>query len=607
MKADESEDLLRYYKGELAYLRRMGHLFAARYPKLAGRLELSAHGCTDPQVERLIESFAFLTARIQRQLDSQFPEIPAALLSVLYPHLVNPLPSMVIAKFDPDPKQGRLTTGFKLDKHTSIFSQTAHGLTCRFRTCYPLTLWPVEVASAGFETVDQTADWYESLPASSHALATLRVRIAATGVPLRELPLRKLRFYLFGSPTTVDSLYELLFGHVTGGVILPDDHQHPVFLPPQSLVPFGFGRDEEVLPHPSQAHPAYRLLQEYFFFPQKFHFLDVDGIDTSQSGPWMDLILLLDQNPGKEISVDRNTFALGCTPVINLFPKTAEPIRLDHRTAEYRLIPDIRRERTTEIHSVLSVSASSNPLQEDRALEPFFSLRHRMDATEPAAFWHARREPVAQEDRTGTEMFISFVDLDFDPMLPPIQTVFAHTLCTNRDLARELPSGAILQVDEPAPIASAYCLTKPTPTAYPPMKGTTLWALISNLSVNHLSLSGDRESLEALKGILSLYGVSARESTQQQIEGIVEMSCRRVVRRVGTDAWRGFCQGTEVTLVLDEDMFVGGGAFLLGAVLQQFFSLYSSVNSFTQLVIRKHHEGVEWKRWPPLLGAKPML
>ncbi len=607
MRTEESDALLRHYKTELSYLRRMGSAFAARYPKLAARLELSPHGCTDPHVERLIESFALLTARIQQQLESRDPEIPSALLGVLYPHLVNPLPSLVIAKFEPDPKQGQLTTGFTLEKQTPIFAQSREGLLCRFRTCYPVTLWPIEIASASFEPLDESAPWFKSMPASWHPLAALRLRIAATAVPLRELALHRLRLHLFGGPTTVDALYELLLGHIEGAIVLSDQDSPPKYLRSEALEPVGFGPGEEVLPYPSYAHPAYRLLQEYFFFPQKFHFFDLEGLEPGSSGQNMDILLLLAQSPPEGLSISRNNFVLGCTPVINLFTKTAEPIRLDHRIPEYRLVPDFRRERTTEIHSVLSVSASSNPLEEEARLEPFFSFRHEADATEPTAFWYTRREPVAQEGQTGTETLVSFVDLNFDPALPPVETVFAHTLCTNRGLARELPSGAALQLEQPAPVAAAYGLTKPTPTAYPPLEGATLWALVSNLSLNHLSLTGGKESLEALKEMFSLYSVPARESTQQQIAGLVDMTCRRVVRRVGTEAWRGFCQGTEITLVLDEDRFVGGGAFLLGAVLQHFFALYSSVNSFVQLVTRKHHANTEWRRWPPQVGARPLI
>jgi type VI secretion system protein ImpG len=607
MKTDQAEDILRYFKDELSYLRGMGRSFAEHYPKLANRLELSAHGCADPQVERLIESFAFLTARIQRKLDNQFPEITNALLGVLYPHLVNPLPPAAIAKFDVDPDRGKLTTGFTLAKHTPVFAQTSQGLTCRFRTCYPVTLWPLDVAFAGFESLDESARWFKVLPHPSRVASVLRLRLVAAGTPFREMELHRLRFYLHGAFTTVDTLYELLFDQVEGVVICPDNDRQPSFLSRESILPVGFGPGEEVIPYPDHAHPAYRLLQEYFFFQHKFHFLDLDGLDATQCDTVMDIRVLLNVTPSGKTMVDRSTFCLGCTPVVNLFRKSAEPIRLDHRQSEYRLVPDMRRVRTTEIHSITSVSASSNPLEADQVLEPFYSFRHKFDGEEPVAFWHARREPSDRKDLPGTEMFLSFVDLNFNPSLPPHQTIFAHTLCMNRDLALELPVRAILQLEQAAPVSSAYLLGKPTPTAYPPLEGATLWALISNLSMNHLSLSGGKEGLDALKEILSLYGFPHRHSTRQQIEGIKEMSCRRVTRRVGTEAWRGFCHGTEVTLVLDEEMYVGGGAFLLGAVLQRFLSLYGSINSFTQLVIRKWRLEGEWKKFPPMLGAKPML
>lgn len=607
MKTDQHEDILRYFKDELTYLHRAGRSFAEHYPKLASRLELSAHGCTDPHVERLIESFAFLTARIQHKLDSEFPEITTALLGVLYPHLVNPLPPTAIARFEVDPDRGKLTTGFTLPKHTPVFAQTSQGLTCRFRTCYPVTLWPMEVAFAGLEPPDESASWFKIIPRPSRVAGILRLRLVSAGTPFREMELRRLRFYLHGAHTSIDALYELLFNQVEGIVICPDNDQQPSYLPPASILPVGFEFDEEVIPYPDHAHPAYRLLQEYFFFPPKFHFVDIDGLDATHCEKVMDLRILLHQPPLGKTGVDRHTFCLGCAPVVNLFRKSAEPIRLDHRQAEYRLVPDMRRVRTTEIHSILSVSASSNPLEADQILEPFYSFRHKIEGDEPRAFWHARREPTDREDLPGTEMFLSFVDLNFNPSLPPHQTVFAHTLCMNRDLALELPARAVLQLEQAAPVKTAYLLARTTPTAYPPLEGATLWALISNLSLNHLSLSGGKEGLDALKEILRLYGFSQRHSTQQQIEGIKEMSCRRVTRRVGPEAWRGFCNGIEVTLALDEEMFVGGGAFLLGAVLQRFISLYSSINSFTRLIIRKWRTEGEWKKWPPMLGGKPML
>ena len=597
----DQEDFLRYYHGELTYLRRMGAAFAERYPKLAGRLELSPNDCADPQIERLLESFAFLTARIQRRLDGEFPEITSALLGVLYPHLVNPIPSMSIAQFAPDSKQGKLSTGFEIPRHTKLFSQTGEGLNCRFRSCYPVTLWPLEVISAGFESKAQ----FDFLDHATDVASVLRLRITAPNAKLADLPIKQLRFYLNGSSILVSTLYEMLFCNVRGVAVLGDNG--PVFLPPGSIRPVGFGRDEEVIPYPPHSHPGYRLVQEYFALPQKFFFFDLANLERHQGTSELDILFLMDKTAQRGLVVDRNTFMLGCTPIINLFQKTTEPIRLDHREHEYRLVPDIRRERTTEIHSIRSVSASSNPAEETAVLQPFYSFQHRMDGKEPRVFWHSRRVPTGREDLPGTDMFLSFLDLDFRPDLPPSQTVFAHTLCSNRGLALELPAGAMLQIEEAAPVGRIQALMKPTPPAYPPLQGTTSWALISNLSLNYLSLSGGKESLEPLREILRLYSFSDRPSTFQQVNGIIDMECRRVVRRVGKDAWRGFCQGTEVTLTFDENAYVGSGAFLLASVLERFFALYASVNSFSQLVIKSSQREGEWRRWAPASGEQAVL
>jgi type VI secretion system protein ImpG len=215
--------------------------------------------------------------------------------------------------------------------------------------------------------------------------------------------------------------------------------------------------------------------------------------------------------------------------------------------------------------------------------------------------------PTEREDLPGTDVMISFVDANFDPRTPPRQVVFAHALCTNRAFASQLPDGAKLQIEVAAPGVNISCIGKPTLPAYPPLGGPTLWSLVSNLSLNYLSLSGDGAGLDALREILRLYRFSDQPSTYQQVQGIREMSCRRVTRRIGADAWRGFCHGTEVTLTFDESLYVGSGAFLLGAVLHRFFALYSSVNSFTQLVVRsRQREGV-WKRWPAMAGSQDLL
>ena len=336
-------------------------------------------------------------------------------------------------------------------------------------------------------------------------------------------------------------------------------------------------------------------------------FFDLDNLDRNASDKAFDILFMFDATPRERLAVDHETFRLGCTPVINLFRKTTEPIRIDQRKIEYPLVPDYRRERTTEIHSIQTVSLSSNPDEKTRVVQPFFSFNHQAEMEAPTAFWYTTREIAVRKDMSGTEMSMRLVDLDFRPAEPPAQTLFAHTLCTNRRLAEQVPIGALLQIEEAAPASEIICLTKPTPQMDPPLAGSTLWRLISHLSLNFLSLSNDGEGLKALREILRLYSYLDNASIAQQVSGIRELNTRSVVRRIGTDAWRGFCRGVEIQLLFDEELYVGSSAFLFGAVLNRFFALYSSVNSFTQLVIRsKQRDGI-WKKWPSIIGEQIVL
>ena len=607
MKSRPQEDLLRYYKDELTYLRQMGGEFARAYPRVAERLELGKDECADPQVERLIESFAFLSARLQRDLDGELPEVTTALLGVIYPQLVNPVPPMAVARFNADPKQVALTTGHSIKRETRLFAETREGHTCRFRTSYPVTLWPLTVTDASFSG---PRNWrYKFLDSMTDVAGVLSVSLRVEGgVSLKDLDLRSLRFYLNAAPALANTLYELLFCHARHVKLLPEGESKPVDLPDDSIKPVGFGPEEGVLEYPPQAHRGYRLLQEYFSFPEKFLFFDLDNLDRLRRGSAFEALFLLDREPSEQLVVGADTFALGCTPVVNLFPKTTEPIRLDHRSIEYRLVPDKRRERTTEIHSIRSVSAASNAADRARDFEPFYSYNHAMDGAGHKAFWHARREHSLDRDIPGTEVFLSFLDLDFKPAHPPAEVVYAHTLCTNRELARQMNVGDPLQIEEQAPLLGISCLTKPTWPVHPHLRGATLWRLVSHLSLNHLSLSEEGgDSLPALREILKLYSQSDRPSTQHQIAGVVGLECKKVMRRVGRDAWRGFRRGTEVTVEFDEDRYVGSGAFLLAAVLEKFFALYASINSFTILrAVSRQREGV-WKEWPPAAGEKIIL
>lgn len=610
--AEDQDDLLDYYRRELGYLRHEGADFARRYPRVAAQLDLSGAESPDPHVERLLESFAFLTARIQRTLDAEFPQIPAALLGVLYPHLMAPVPSLAIAQFQVDPGQARAATGFTIPEETPLHAAATDGLPCRFRTCYPATLWPIEVASAAirpaaeFPFLDQRAD----------VAAVLRLTLRGMGrLGFSEMAPTSLRLHLNADPIAAGTLYELLLNQVRGVAVRPGGRTAPSrTLPASSIRPVGFEPAEGVLPWPRHAHAGYRLIQEYFVFPEKFWFLDIDGLGDLGDGAEVDLLFLLAESPARPLAPGAEVFRLNCVPIVNLFQRTTEPIRLDQTQLDYRLQSDSHRERSTEIHSILKVSASSSLKDDSTVFQPFYSFDHagahagggngRRGAR---AFWMARRQPTGRADLPGSDMMLSFVDLDFKPTRPPSQVVFAHTLCTNRGIAAQIPVGARLDIEVDAPLSGILCLTKPTRQLAPPLGGQTLWRLVSHLSLNHLSLAGGEDGLTALREILGLYAAFDDASLRGQLSGLVGLSCRTVVRRIGTDAWRGHCRGTEIRLDLDEERFTGSHPFLLASVLNRFFGLYGAINSFTQLVLTSRRRHGIWKTWEPLAGDRAVL
>ena len=395
MADDALDDMLAYYQRELSYLHDRGADFARRYPKIAHRLELSGTDSRDPHVDRLIESFAFLTARLQRNIDSEFPEIPAALLSVLYPHLMAPIPSMAIAHFAVDEGQARAAQGFTLPRATPIFAESLGSarerLTCRFRTGYPVTLWPIEVTGADLVP----ADAFDFALNVKGCVSVLRLRLTCLGQwSFAEVTPPGLRFFINADGATAGAVYELLFGDLLGVAVLPEGASMPVArLAAETVLPVGFALDEGLLPYPDNAHLGYRLIQEYFTFPEKFHFFEATGLPPLKPHKSVDLLFLLGGHPRRRLSLSGKNFVLGAAPIVNLFPKTTEPIRVEQTASEYLLIPDNRWERSTEIHSILKVSATTDQADDSRSFRPFFSYDHHAAMTEARAFWMARRRP----------------------------------------------------------------------------------------------------------------------------------------------------------------------------------------------------------------------
>jgi type VI secretion system protein ImpG len=387
----------------------------------------------------------------------------------------------------------------------------------------------------------------------------------------------------------------------------PDDLS-PALLGRDCLRPVGFGRDEGVLPYAARSLLGYRLLTEYFAYPQKFLFFDLAGLDPrirARLGGRMEVYLYLDREaPELEPHVSADNLRLGCTPVVNLYAKRAEPTLLTHADFEYRVAPDARRPQAHEVYSVDRVTASS-PGGDSVEYRPFFSVKHAQAADEGGVYWHAARRPSEAADG-GAEVFLSLVDLQRQPSATAGWTIDVETTCFNRDLPRRLSFGGgqpRLQLsDGDALVARIDCLTPPTRTLRPARREGALWRLVSHLSLNHLSLAGDGGA-DALREVLKLYDFADSPETRHAIDGVVGLESGRVACRVGG----AVCQGVEVALTLDEGRFTGGGLFLFASVLERFFALYCSVNSFTKLTARvKGREG-ELRRWPPRTGERVLV
>jgi type VI secretion system protein ImpG len=358
------------------------------------------------------------------------------------------------------------------------------------------------------------------------------------------------------------------------------------------------------------------LLTEYFAFPEKFNFIDLGGFAQAKkvaSGRRLEVLVFTRRTrPLLEQWVGASTFRTGCTPVVNLFEQTAEPINLTHARSEYRVVPDVAAQLGTEVYSVDSVRASM-PGEPETEFRPFFGIRY--GAGPGRAFWHARRRAAESADDKGTETYLELVDLDFRPSSPGDGALVVRTTCTNRDLPqilRQAGGRVVFTAEVAGPIAQIRCLAGPTAPFRPPPARGAYWRLVSHLNLNHLTLDGGDAGAEALRTLLGLYDPEAADPTRraagnQVIDGVTHLSAKPVVRRVGKLSEGGFCRGLAINLELDEEKFVGAGAYLFASVLERFFALHATINSFTELTTKLRGMENSFAEWPPRAGEQPLL
>jgi len=626
--------LLKLYNQELQHVREMGAEFARQFPKIAGRLGMDGLAVSDPYVERLIEGFAFLTSRVQLKLDAEFPRFSNRLAEIVYPHFLAPTPSMAVTQFEPLLADPSLLTGFTVPRGTRLTGQLGKGdqTACEFVTAQDVRLWPLKVDSA--EYFSYAADLSVSslkLPAGRKVKGGIRITLSCPPeLSLSQIALDDLRLHFSGADDVAYKLYERVMCSAIG-VLVCDAGRPPreqVLLPAQTIVPVGFEDHEALLPVTQRGFEGYRLLQEYFAFPQRFLFADFKGVGNAirqvgerVGGHTVQLIVLLDQgDTGLEGAVDAGNFQLNCTPAINLFEKRCDRIHVTGLQHDFHVVPDRTRPMDFEVYELKDVTGYGAGGSDGQTFKPFYAAHHTEHA-DHSAYYAVQREPrllSATQKRVGprssyigSELFISLVDQREAPYSQDLRQLGVLALCTNRDMPLHMPIGVSASdflLDITGPIASIKVLRGPSKPISSNRDGSEPWRLINQLSLNYLSLT-DTDPMQgaaALRELLSLHGGRRDQGPDKQIEGVRHVKVASTVRRLPMGGPITFGRGQLVDLEVDDFAFQGASAFLLASVLERFLARYASINTFTELRLSSSSRGLI-KHWGPRCGSRPVL
>lgn len=591
----------RYFHDELSSLRELGKEFSLKNPRLAPFL---AEEAQDPDVERLLEGVAFLTGRLRQKLDDELPEVTHSLMALLWPNFLRPVPAMSVLEFNPIISLSEAQT---VAKGTEVESKPVDNTPCTFRTCYDVDINPLEVASV--TKFDR--------PQGSR----LQVKLTLTSsLSPEELGLEKLRFFLHGEVHVAQTLYLWLFRYLDQVNIKAVGHEGREFNIPQSTAlkvsPVGFADNENLLPVDPQLFKGYRLIQEYFALPEKFHFFELEGLDCIAEYAArnedlqypQELILEFEFNRAFEshINVTNDAFRLHCTPVINLLSHSAAPIHLDHRKTDYRVVPDGQQPDHYEIFSIDKVEGWGYDSRKYHQYSRFESYEHARTVDIDSQGRYFRERLSSSMSGYGVDTHLAFVNAAEHSVVPEVESLSIDITCSNRHLPSMLSVGDINTATGTSPEYASFTNIIPvTPSFTPPLDQGFHWRLIANMSLNYTTLC----SLDAIKTILSTYDYRSfydrqlARASQHRIDGLDEIHtepCERLYQGLPV-------RGMKTKLKVRESAFSNeGDMFVFLTVLSEFFALYASMNSFHHLEVLGLENG-EVYQWTPRLGQQPLI
>jgi type VI secretion system protein ImpG len=620
--------LLRHYNQELLHLREMGAEFADQFPKIAARLRIDSTEVSDPYVERLLEGFAFLTARVQLKLEAEFPRFTQRLVEILYPQFLAPMPSMLIAKLNLDGNAPALTTGVQVPRGTILRGQAARGVStqCQFRTSHDLSLWPLEVTSAEYFSHASNLPLGHK-PEWKKFGSGVRVTLKTTGADdFSKIKLQDLRLHLSAVDETAYRLNELVCGNCMGVLAMTGKGSgvKAATLDADAIEAVGFDENHALLPTGLRGFEGYRIMQEYFAFPQRFLFFDVCGLGDALrqlGGTEVDLVFLFSRaDSSLQQTVDASAFSLNCVPAINLFEHRCDRIHVSHAAHDLHVVPDRVRPMDFEIHEITQVTGYGVGLDSERRFLPLYSAFHTEEhgheayfATqrEPRILSALQRRDGPRSSYIGSEVFISIVDSREAPYADDLQQLGVSASCSNRDLPLLMPLGTTdsdLTIEQSGAIASVRVIKGPSRPLSAQREGNVAWRLISQFTLNHLSLNDtDKEQgAAAIRELLRLYTHEGDNTLNKQIDGVRSLTTRPIVRRLPMSGPIAFGRGVQIEVEVDELAFQGSSAFLFGCILERFFARHVSMNGFTELRMRSQTRG-DIMIGRPRCGSRPIL
>lgn len=631
------DELLRYFEEELGLFGQFAREFRSRYPKPAGALHIAGDSIDDPGVARLIQSVALMSARIHKRLDDDYPKFTEALLESLYPHYLRPLPSYAIAQLAQDGFDAGAGAGefALLPRGTALRSAAVQGTICHFRTVYPVVAAPLRIVRAAF-SAPLAAGRGPRLARGVAAGVAIEFETRGSFAALWARGMGRIRIFVDGEASLRAALLDALFLHGAGawvqagvstgaqtgmqtGAQAEASPWRALEASPLRLA--GFGDDEAVLPDSPRSHPAFRLLTEYFSYPEKFGFIELDLAPVLRllpSGCARFTLHLPLRAPSADslearllAPLSASNLLLGCTPVVNLFRKGGDPIQLSHTRADYPLAADAAHAASYEIHSidrvrVLRDARGAAGVTGVTEFVPLYAVRHEEAGAAPARhFWVARRDETLAAVSPGHEVRLALVDADFRPSEVAGATVSTELTCTNRDLPARLKTGnpeGDLVADMGAGSAPWRLLRKPTPSYRFDAKGAH-WRLISHLALNHAGLTD--AGLADLQKMLTLYDLPRSSGARRQIAGIVGLEHGAMRAWIRTRPVSTLMPGVGIRMTVDEEAFAGASLYVFAQVMDRYFALNTQLNCFTRLEIVSSRTGQEIHACAPRSAATP--